>query len=91
MPRPAWVTSAGGDVVIGLARKSGPQVFRYTYNAIPHGSTLTLRSGNGDSGPVAAWVGDDAAYITYTDSVKSNGTTSVRRYFMRIESPASLP
>jgi hypothetical protein len=40
---------------------------------------------------VAAWVGDDAAYITYTDSVKSGSTTSIRRYFMRIESPASLP
>jgi hypothetical protein len=91
MPRPAWVTSAGGDIVIGLARKSGPQVVRYTYNAVPHGSTLSLRSVNGDAGPVAAWVGDDAAYITYTDSVKSGSTTSIRRYFMRIESPASLP
>jgi hypothetical protein len=91
MPRPAWVSSAGGDVVIGLERKSGPEVVRFTYNAVPHGSTLKLRSVNGNAGPVAAWVGDDAVYATYTDQVKSGSTTATNRYFMRIDSPASLP
>ena len=91
VPKPAWASSAGGDVVIGVSRKAGPQVFRYTYNAIRHGSTLTLRSVNGDSGPVAAWVGDDAVYATYVDRVASGGTTSVKRYFMRVDAPASLP
>jgi len=92
MPRPAWVSSAGGDVVIGLARTAGPQVVRYSYNGIPHGSTLTLRSANGHTGPVAAWVGADAAaYVTYSDQVKSGSSTTFQRYFMRIDSPASLP
>lgn len=91
MPRPAWVSSAGGDVVIGLERKSGPEVVRFTYNAVPHGSTLKLRSVNGNAGPVAAWVGDDAVYATYTDQVKSGSATATNRYFMRIDSPASLP
>jgi hypothetical protein len=91
MPKPAWVSSAGGDVVIGLARRSGPEVVRYTYNAVPHGSTLKLRSVNGNAGPVAAWVGDDAVYVTYTDQVSSGGTTATKRYFMRVDSPASLP
>jgi hypothetical protein len=91
MPKPAWVSSAGGDVVIGLARKSGPEVVRYTYNAVPHGSTLKLRSVNGNAGPVAAWVGDDAVYVTYSDQLSSGGTTATKRYFMRIDSPASLP
>jgi hypothetical protein len=91
MPRPAWASSAGGDVVIGLERKAGPQVVRYTYNAVGHGSTLTLRSVNGNSGPVAAWVDADAVYVTYTDQVKSGGTTTTNRYFMRIDSPAALP
>ncbi len=91
MPRPAWVSSAGGDVVIGLERKSGPEVVRFTYNAVPHGSTLKLRSVNGNAGPVAAWVGDDAVYATYTDQVKSGSATATNRYFMRVDSPASLP
>ena len=91
MPRPAWVTSAGGDVVIGLERKAGPQVFRWTYNAIGHGSALTMRSVNGNTGPVSAWVGFDASYVTYTDQVSSAGTTAIKRYFMRVDSPASLP
>jgi D-alanyl-D-alanine dipeptidase len=91
MPRPAWVSSAGGDVVIGLERKSGPEVVRFTYNAVPHGSTLKLRSVNGNAGPVAAWVGDNAVYATYTDQVKSGSATATNRYFMRVDSPASLP
>jgi hypothetical protein len=91
LPTPAWASSAGGDVVIGVSRKSAPQVFRYTYNGIKHGSTLTLRSTNGDTGPVAAWVGDTTVYATYVDRVTAGGTTSVKRYFMRIDAPASLP
>jgi hypothetical protein len=91
LPPAAWVNSAGGDVLIGLARRSGPEVVRFTYNNIPHGSTLPLRSVNGQAGPVAAWVGDDAVYVTYADEVKTGGTVSVKRYFMRIISPASLP
>jgi hypothetical protein len=87
MPHPAWVAPAGGgDISIGLQRNGGPQVFRYNYNAIPHGSPLTLRSEKGQTGPVATSVGLDATYITYSDQTKS-GTPAVKRYFMRIESP----
>jgi hypothetical protein len=88
LPTPAWVTSAGADIVIGLARKSGPEIVRFTYNNVPHGSKLTLRSTNGKAGPVAAWVGEDAAYVTYSDQVKAGSTA---RYFMRIVSPEKLP
>jgi len=91
LPQPAWVSSAGGDVVIGLTESSGPEVVRFAYNAVPHGSTLKLRSVDGDTGPVAAWVGDDAVYATYTDRVTSGSVTSTKRYFMRIDSLASLP
>jgi hypothetical protein len=92
MPHPAWVISAGGDVSIGLDRTAGPEVVRFTYNAVPHGATLLLPSANGQTGPVSAWVGPDAAYVTYSDQVKGSGSaTSVMRYFMRVESPASLP
>lgn len=88
MPHPAWASpAAGGDISIGLARTAGPQVFRYTYNAIPHGSPLTLRSEKGQTGPVASWVGPDAVYVTYTDQAKTS-SPSVKRYFMRLESPA---
>jgi hypothetical protein len=91
LPTPAWASSAGSDVVIGVSRKSAPQVFRFAFNGIKHGSTLTLRSTSGDTGPVAAWVGDSAVYATYVDRVTSGGTTSVKRYFMRIDAPISLP
>ena len=91
MPRLAFVSPAGGgDIAIGLTRAAGPQVFRYGYNAIPHGSPLTLRSEKGQTGPVASWVGLDAVYVTYTDQTKTT-PPSVKRYFMRIESPGTLP
>lgn len=91
MPSPAWASPAGGgDISIGLARTAGPQVFRYTYNAIPHGSPLTLRSEKGQTGPVASWVGPDAVYVTYTDQSKATPSL-VKRYFMSLESPATLP
>jgi hypothetical protein len=90
IPPPAWISSvSGGDVSIGLSRTAGPEVFRFTYNAVPHGGTLTLRSEQGKTGPVASWVGSDAVYVTYADQV--SGSPSVKRYFMRIESPATLP
>ena len=88
MPHPAWASpAAGGDISIGLARATGPQVFRYTYDAVPHGSPLTLRSEKGQTGPVASWVGPDAAYVTYTDQTIT-ALPVVKRYFMRLESPA---
>jgi hypothetical protein len=91
MPTPAWVSSAGGDVIIGLTRRAGPQVVRYTYNGVPHGSSLTLRSANGQSGPVASWTGTDGVYVTYADTVSSGGQSSIKRYFMRVVSPVTLP
>ena len=92
MPRPAWVSSAGTDVSIGVSRPAGPQVYRFSNNAVPHGGTLTLRSVQGQTGPVSAWVASDAVYVTYADRVNGpGGTPSFKRYFMRIESPASLP
>jgi hypothetical protein len=91
MPSPAWASPAGGgDISIGLTRAAGPQVFRFTYNAIPRGSPLTLRSEKGQTGPVASWVGPDAVYVTYTDQTKTTPSL-VKRYFMRLESPATLP
>jgi hypothetical protein len=91
LPIPAWVSSAGPDIVIGLTRRGGPQVVRFRYDAVQHGSTLQLRSANGSTGPVAAWVGNDAVYATYTDFVSANGVTTTKRYFMRIDSPVTLP
>jgi hypothetical protein len=87
MPHLAWVSPAGGgDISIGLARAAGPQILRYTYDTIPHGSPLTLRSEKGQTGPVASWVGPDAVYVTYADQANTT-PPSVKRYFMRLESP----
>jgi hypothetical protein len=91
LPQPAWVAPAGSDISIGLSRTSGPEVHRFTYDGIPHGGALALRSANGQSGPVAAWVGSDGVYVTYADQVSAPGTNSNQRYFSKIVSPASLP
>jgi hypothetical protein len=91
MPTPAWVTSAGSDVVIGLARRAGPLVYRFRYDSVQHGSSLHLRSANGNTGPVSAWVGADAVYATYADRVKTETGTTTQRVFMRIDSPEALP
>jgi hypothetical protein len=91
-PIPAWVSSPGGDISIGLQRNGAHQVVRFRYDGAPKGSALTLRSDHGQTGPLASWVGTDSVYVTYTDDVKgSGGTTLTKRYFMRIDSPATLP
>ena len=94
MPRPAWISSAGSDVSIGVSRTAGPQVFRFAYNAVPHGGTLTLRSEQGLTGPVSASVdsASDAVYITYADDTTgADGKPVIKRYFMSIQSPVTLP
>ncbi len=88
VPHPAWVAPAGSDSTIGLDRKAGPEVVRFTYNAVPHGSALVLPSANGQTDPVSAWVGSDGVYVTYTDHVASSG---LKRYFIKVVSPAQLP
>jgi hypothetical protein len=92
MPHPAWVSPAGKDISIGLMRESGPEVVRFSYNAIPRGSNLSLRSVSGKAGPVVSWVGPNGVYITYTDKVTgTTGANLTKRYFMKVESPAELP
>jgi hypothetical protein len=48
-----------------------------------------LRSEKGQTGPVGSWVGPDAVYVTYADQANTT-PPSVKRYFMRLESP-TLP
>jgi hypothetical protein len=92
VPSPAWAAPAGNDITVGLASSSGVRVVRFTYQSVPHGSALVLRSVNGRIGPVASWVGPDYVYVTYADLVTgTGGTESVRRYFTTIEAPAELP
>jgi len=93
VPHPVWVAPAGSDVSIGLARTAGPEVVRFTYNAVPHGAALALPSANGQTQPVSAWVGPDAVYVTYADNVTTSGTSTptVKRYFIKVVSPAQLP
>jgi hypothetical protein len=88
---PAWTAAAGNDITIGLSRLGGPLVTRFTYDAIPHGARLALRTQSGKTGPVAAWVGPDYVYATYTDQVTAAGVTSTVRYFNKIQSPDKLP
>jgi hypothetical protein len=92
VPRPAWATAAGSDVTVGLASSSGVQVARFTYQGVPHGSTLTLRSISGNVGPVSAWVDPDLTYLTYADLGSGDaGAAGARRYFAAVEAPALLP
>lgn len=92
-PIPAWVAAAGNDISIGLDRLGGPLVARFTYDAIPHGARLSLRTQSGQTGPLSAQVNnDDVVYVTYMDRVSaSGGGSSTVRYFAKIQSPAKLP
>ena len=88
----AWAAPAGDDITIGLARTSGPYLVRFTFQSIPHGSPLILRSANGNTGPVSSWVGPAYVYVTYTDRVAGPaGSTTVLRYFVKVDAPAKLP
>jgi hypothetical protein len=91
VPHLAWVAPAGNDITIGLQRTSGPYVVRFTFQAVPRGSSLVLRSANGKTGPVAAWTGPDYTYVTYTDQVAGEaGAPNVVRYFVKVDAPAQL-
>lgn len=91
VPTVAWAAPAGNDMMIGLARRSAPYAVRFTYQAVPHGSALVLPSANGNTGPVAAWVGPDFVYVTYSDQVVGpSGGVTVARYFVKIEAAAQL-
>jgi hypothetical protein len=91
-PIPVWTASAGNDITIGLWRAARPQVVRFTYYASQNGSALDLPSANGHTGPVSAWVGPAAVYVTYVDQVSSSGPVpTMQRFFLRIESPITLP
>lgn len=92
VPHIAWVAPAGNDIAIGLARTSGPYVVRFTYQAVPRGSSLVLRSANGKTGPVSAWTGSDYTYVTYTDQISgAAGTSGVVRYFVKVDASVQLP
>jgi hypothetical protein len=91
-PHIAWVAPAGNDIAIGLDRTSGPYVVRFTYQAVPRGSSLVLRSANGKTGPVSAWTGADYTYVTYTDQVSGpGGAVNVLRYFVKVDASVQLP
>jgi hypothetical protein len=91
IPHLAWVAPAGNDITIGLQRMSGPYVVRFTFQAVPHGSSLVLRSASGNTGPVSAWTGADYTYVTYTDQVPgAGGAVDVVRYFVKVDAPAQL-
>jgi hypothetical protein len=67
MPKLAWIAPAGYEFTIGLAGPRGPQVMRFDFFADPKGRALYLPSMAGNTGPVSAWVGSDAVYVTYLD------------------------
>jgi hypothetical protein len=90
VPNPAWVAPAGNDIVIGLSREEGPLVARYFYDGRPHGSAITLRSTNGKTGPVAAWVGPSKSFVTYIDQVGFGPTAVIKRNFLHVETPDVL-
>jgi hypothetical protein len=91
VPHVAWAAPAGLDMTIGLSRPSGPYVVRYTFQAVPHGSALSLRSVSGRTGPVSASVGPDYVYVTYTDQIVGSASADVLRYFVKVEASAQLP
>ena len=97
MPKLTWVAPAGFDFTIGLVRSRGPEVVRFDVFADPMGRALYLPSVSGNTGPVSAWVGSDAVYVTYLDMPGSSAhgdaavPTGSQRYLVTVLSPAELP
>jgi hypothetical protein len=91
MPKLAWIAPAGYEFNIGLAGSRGPEVDRFNFFADPRGKTLYLPSGSGNTGPVSAWVGADAVYVTYLDMPGLPGDAGVpagsQRYLVTVFSP----
>jgi hypothetical protein len=67
MPKLGWIAPVGYEFTIGLAGSRGPEVVRFDAFADPQGRALYLPSLAGNTGPVSAWVGNDAVYVTYLD------------------------
>ena len=97
MPKLAWIAPAGYEFTLGLAQSRGPQVVRFDFFADPRGKTLYLPSVSGNPGPVSAWVGTDAVYVTYLDMPGSSTQPDAgvpagsQRYLVKVLSPAKLP
>jgi hypothetical protein len=90
MPRVAWVASAGADITIGLERNQGPEVVRFDAFANPRGRSLHLPSKHGQTGPVAAWVGPDATYVTYLDQAPADKSAPSERLLVTVTASADL-
>ena len=97
MPKLEWIAPAGYEFTLGLARPQGPEVVRFDVFADPRGMALYLPSVSGNTGPVSAWVGSDAAYVTYLDIVGSSRQADAavpagsQRFLVTVVSPADLP
>jgi hypothetical protein len=97
MPKLAWIAPAGFEFTLGLARSQGPEVVRFNDVADPRGRTLYLPSVSGNTGPVSAWVGSDAVYVTYLDIAGSSRQADAavpaesHRLLVTVLSPADLP
>jgi hypothetical protein len=93
MPKLAWIAAAGYDFTIGLVGSRGPQVTCFDDFADPKGRALYLPSVAGNTGPVSAWVGSDAVYVTYLDmpGPPARGDAAVpaesQRYLVTVLSP----
>jgi len=52
---------------VGMLASNGPEVMRFDLLSDPKGSTLHLPTTASRVGPVSAWVGRDATWVTYLD------------------------
>jgi hypothetical protein len=75
MPKLGWIAPVGYEFTIGLAGSRGPEVVRFDDFADPQGRALYLPSLAGNTGPLSAWVGNDAVYVTYLDMPGSPART----------------
>jgi hypothetical protein len=97
MPKLEWIAPAGYEFTLGMARPQGPEVVRFDVFADPRGRALYLPSASGNTGPVSAWVGSDAAYVTYLDISGSSRQADAavpsgsQRFLVTVLSPADLP
>jgi hypothetical protein len=87
MPKLLWTAPAGSgyEFTVGLLDGKVPTVKRFNLQADPKGSALHLPTA-GQIGPVSAWDGADATWVTYLNlpTTKAGTTTPAVRVLLKV-------
>jgi hypothetical protein len=86
MPKLLWAApiDSGYEFTVGLLASKGPEVMRFDVLSDPRGSSVRLPTTASRVGPVSAWVGRDATWVTYLDMPAKVGAAPGLRRLLRV-------